>query len=175
MGKLDGKVAIITGAGMGMGQAGAILFAKEEAKVVVVDWNAEAGKETVKMIKESGGEAIFVKADVSKAEDVKSMVKTTIDTYGKLDILFNNAGIAGEIVPTVECTEENWDKVLAINLKSVWLGMKYAIQEMLKTGGGSIINTGSITADVAMPNRPPYTAAKGGGSLFIQGNSDRIR
>ena len=114
------------------------------------------------MIKESGGEAIFVKADVSKAEDVKKMIKTAVDTYGRLDVLYNNAGIAGEIGPTVDCTEENWEKVIAIDLKGIWLGMKYAIPEMIKGGGGAIINTGSLTADRGVPYRAPYTAAKGG-------------
>ena len=162
MGRLDGKVAIITGAGMGMGQAAAILFAKEGAKVVVADISVENGEETVSVIKEDGGEAIFVKANVAKAEEVKEMVRATVDTYGRLDVLYNNAGIAGELGPVTECTDENWDKVQAVNLRGVWLGMKYAIPEMLKTGGGSIINTASQAADRGMPNAPAYSASKGG-------------
>jgi NAD(P)-dependent dehydrogenase (short-subunit alcohol dehydrogenase family) len=162
MGRLDGKVAIITGAGSGMGQAAAILFAKEGAKVVVADWVAKNGEETVKMIKEAGGEAIFVKVDVSKAEDAKRMVKTAVDSYGKLHVLYNNAGISIEAAPTAECTEEDFDKTIAVNLKGVWLGMKYAIPEMVKIGGGSIINTTSIGAERGLPNIPAYTASKGG-------------
>jgi len=162
MGRLDNKVAVITGAGSGMGQAAAILFAKEGAKVVVADWIAESGEETVRMVKEAGGEAIFIKVDVSKAEDAQKMIKTTVDTYGKLDVLYNNAGIAGEAAFTAECTEENWEKVIAVNLKGVWLGMKYAIPEMLKIGGGSIINTASQAGERGMPGIPPYTASKGG-------------
>jgi NAD(P)-dependent dehydrogenase (short-subunit alcohol dehydrogenase family) len=162
MGRLDGKVAIITGAGSGMGRAAALLFAKEGAKVVVVDYVAETGEETAKMIKEAGDEAIFIKADVSKTEDTKNMVNTAVNTYGKLDILYNNAGVAGEAAPTAECTEENWDRVININLKGLWLGMKYAIPEMLKAGGGSIINVASQAGERGMPNIPPYSASKGG-------------
>jgi len=162
MGRLDNKVAIITGAGMGMGQAGAIMFAKEGAKVVVVDWNTEAGEETVKMIREAGGEAIFVKADVSKARDAGNMVKTTIDTYGKLDIIYNNAAIIGRPAFTEDTTEEEWERIISINLKGVWLGMKYAIPEMLNRGGGSIINTASQCGDRGTRNLCAYCAAKGG-------------
>jgi len=162
MGRLDGKAVIITGAGMGMGQAAALLFAKEGAKVAVVDWKAEAGQETVKMIKEAGGEAIFIKADVSKADDAKNMVKTTIDTYGKLDVLYNNAGILGRAAFTENIAEEEWDRIMAVNLKGVFLGMKYAIPEMLKRGKGSIINTASQCAERGTRNLSAYCASKGG-------------
>ena len=162
MGRLDGKVVIITGAGMGMGQAAALLFAKEGAKVAVVDWKAEAGQETVKTIKQAGGEAIFIKADVSKADDVKNMVKTTIDAYGKLDVIYNNAGILARAAFTENIAEEEWDRIMSVNLKGVWLGMKYAIPEMLKNGGGSIINTASQCGDRGTRNLGAYCAAKGG-------------
>ncbi len=162
MGRLDNKVAIITGAGMGMGQAGATLFAKEGAKVVVVDWNAEAGEKTVRTIKDGGGEAIFIKADVSKAKDVENAVKKTIATYGKLDIIYNNAAIIGRPAFTEDVTEEEWERIMAINLKGVWLGMKYAIPEMLKRGKGSIINTASQCGDRGTRNLCAYCAAKGG-------------
>lgn len=114
MGRLDNKVVIITGAGSGMGRAASVLFAKEGAKVVVVDCVAETGQETVKMIKQADNDGMFVKADVSKAEDVKNMVKTTVDIYGKLDILYNNAGIGGQGVPTTECPELRFKALLGI-------------------------------------------------------------
>jgi NAD(P)-dependent dehydrogenase (short-subunit alcohol dehydrogenase family) len=159
MGRLDGKVAVITGAGLGMGRQGAIIFSKEGAKVVVVDWDSESGEETVRMIKKAGNEAVFVKADVSKSEDVKKMINAAVDNYSKLDILYNNAGIA-PIDPILESTEEKWEKVIGVNLKGVWLGMKYAIPEMLKSGGGSIINIGSVAADRGFPGLTSYTASK---------------
>ena len=162
MGRLDNKVAIITGAGMGMGQAGALLFAREGAKVVVVDWKAEAGEETVKMIKDSGGEAVFVKADVSRAKDVENAVKKAIEKYGKLDIIYNNAAVIGRPAFTEDVTEEEWERIMSINLKGVWLGMKYAIPEMLKGGGGSIINTASQCGERGTRNLSPYCTTKGG-------------
>ena len=162
VGRLYGKVAIITGGGSGMGRATAMLFAKEGAKVVVTGWHTENIKDTVVMISESGGDATFVITDVSKAEDVKKMIKTAVDTYGKLDVLFNNAGIGCDIAPIAECTEENWDKTIAVNLKGVFLGMKYAIPEMIKTGGGSIINNASQAVRRCHPNLGPYNASKGG-------------
>lgn len=162
MSRLKGKVAIITGAGQGMGQTGAIIFAREGAKVVVAEYVAQSGEETVQMIKKAGGEATFVKTDVSKEDDVRNLIKTTVDTYGKLDILYNNAAIIGEATPTAECTTANWAKVISVNLTGVFLGMKYAITEMLKGGGGSIINTASQAGERGMPNIPPYTASKGG-------------
>jgi len=162
MGRLAGKVAIITGAGAGIGRAAAILFAKEGAKVVVVDWIAHDGEETVSMVKEFGGEAIFVKTNVAEAEDVKGMVEIAIDTYGKLDILYNNAGIVGAWVKTEEYPEDSWEQVIAVNLKGVFLGMKYAIPAMLKCGGGSIISTASQAGDRGQPNIAAYSASKGG-------------
>ncbi len=177
MGRLDGKVAIVTGGGSGMGRATAILFAKEGAKVVVAGRGVEAGEETVRMIKEAGGKAIFAKTDVSKTEDVKKMVKTTVDTYGELDILFNNAGIVEpEVVPLHEVKEEDFDKVIAINLKGVFLCMKYAIPEMLKTGGGSIVNQGSNSCIQGAPCLSSYSASKGGvASLSMSSAVDYLR
>ena len=162
MGRVEGKVAIVTGAGSGIGRASAMLLAKEGAKTVVVDRNAEAGEETVRMIKEAGGEAIFVKADVSKVEDIKKMVKTAVSTYGKLNILFNNAGLIAEVAPTAEATEEKFDETIATNLKGAFMGMKYAIPEMLRIGGGSIINIASIAGTKGVTNAPAYAASKGG-------------
>ena len=146
-----------------MGRATAVLFAKEGAKVTVADCVVGGGEETVRMIKETGGEAIFVKTDVSKSSEVERMVRTTVATYGKLDILFNCAGILDpERLPLHECKEEDFDKVIAINLKGVFLGMKYAIPEMLKAGGGSIINQGSTTCVQGNSCVPSYSASKGG-------------
>ncbi|MFC1938785.1 SDR family NAD(P)-dependent oxidoreductase [Chloroflexota bacterium] len=162
MDRLATKVAIITGAGSGIGRATAILFAKEGAKVVVADWVAEGGKETTKMIKEAGDEAIFVEADVSKEGDVKNMIGTAVDTYGKLDVLVNDAGITLFEGSTVECTEKVFDETIATNLKGVWLGMKYAIPEMLKTGGGSIVNLASVSANQVFGWEPAYSSSKAG-------------
>ena len=162
MGKIEGKVAIITGAASGIRKATAILFAQEGAKVVVADTVDKLGEETVKMIKESGGKAVFVHADVSKAEDVKNMVKTAVDTYGRLDIIFNNAGIEGATADTANYPESVFDKVIAINLKGVWLGIKYAVPELLKNGGGSIINTSSVAGLVGFAGLSAYNATKGG-------------
>lgn len=161
MGRLDGKVAIITGGGAGMGEAASVLFAREGAKVAVADWDAQGGERVVTKIKETGGAAIFIKADVSKADDVRKMIKATVDTYGKLDILYNNAGIA-TYKPLIDLTDEDFDKMISINLKGVWLGMKYAIPEMIKTGGGSIINAASIAADAGQRGSAIYAASKGG-------------
>jgi NAD(P)-dependent dehydrogenase (short-subunit alcohol dehydrogenase family) len=146
-----------------MGRTGAILFSREGAKVVVADIATDAGKETVKMIKEAGGEAIFVGTDVSREEDIENMVKTTVNTYGKLDVLYNNAAVPEPVLEfTADCTEENWNKVIGINLKGAWLAMKYAIPEMIKAGGGSIINTASQAATRGNFGITAYTASKGG-------------
>ncbi|MBI4498259.1 MAG: glucose 1-dehydrogenase [Chloroflexi bacterium] len=162
MGTLDGKAAIITGAGSGIGQATAALFAREGACLVLADWHPEAGTEVAEAIRCAGGAAVFVRADVSQAADVAALVQTALDRYGRLDILFNNAGIEGEQAPTAEATEENWDRVLAVNLKSVFLGMKYAIPAMLRSGGGAIINNASVAGLVGFAGLPAYCASKGG-------------
>jgi len=162
MGRLEGKVAIITGGGSGLGQATALLFAREGAKVVIADWAEEGGQETAGMIKNAGGEAIFVKTDVSQSADAQNMVKTTIDTYGQLDILFNNAGI--EQIPnatTDEVPEDVWDKVISVNLKGVFLGMKYGIPPMLDRGG-VVINQASVAGIMGISHIASYSASKGG-------------
>jgi len=162
MGKLDGKVALITGAASGIGRASALLFAKEGAKVAIADYAPEGGRETAKMIKEAGGEAIFIEADVSKAADAERMVKATVDTYSRIDILFNNAGIMGTFGSTEKTTEEKWDLIMNTNLKGVFLGSKYAIPVMLNQGGGVIVNTASTSGMDALPYLPVYSASKGG-------------
>lgn len=162
MGKLEGKVSIITGAGSGIGKSTAILFAKEGSKVVVVDCVVEGGKKTVDLINKDGGEAIFIEADVSKSADVQRAITSTVDKYGKLDILYNNAGVEGILAPIHESTEENFDRVISINLRGVFLGMKYGIIQMLKQGGGVIISTASVAGLIGFPNITAYCASKGG-------------
>ena len=158
---LEGKVALVTGGAMGIGKTTAQIFAREGARVVVVDIVTEGGEETVRLIRETGADAFFVKCDVTKAMDVEAAVKKTVDTYGRLDCAFNNAGIA---IPgtTVECSEEDWDRVLSVNLKGVWLCMKYEISQMLTQGGGVIVNTSSVGGLVGTPGIAAYTASKHG-------------
>ena len=165
--KLTEKVAIITGACSGIGRATALLFAREGAKIVVADLVAATGEETVAEIKANGGEAILVQVDVSKAEQVERMVQKAVEIFGRLDILFNNAGLTLPAMVT-ETTEEVWQKSIEVNLKGVMLGCKYAIPEMQKTGGGSIINTASMLGLVASPRQAPYCAAKGGVVLLTK-------
>ena len=162
MGKLDEKVALITGAGSGIGRATALLFAGEGAKVAVADCVPAGGQETVRIIKEAGGEAIFIEVDVSKAADVERMVKTTVDTYGRIDILHNNAGIQGSFTPTTDLKEKDWDTIINTNLKGIFLGSKYAIPVMLNQGGGAIVNTTSAAGIVGIPYVAAYCASKGG-------------
>lgn len=159
--KLENKVAIITGSGSGIGRSTALLFASEGASIVVVDIKKEDAAETVQMIHQNGQQAMSVEADVSKSDDTEAMVEQTIRRYGKLDILFNNAGIdiAKSIVDT---TEEEWDRTMAVNLKGVFFGCKFSIPAMMDNGGGVIINTASILAHVASPNQAAYCASKGG-------------
>lgn len=154
------KVAIVTGGSFGIGRATAIAFAKKGAKVVIADWVEDS--ETLNAIKLLGGEAIFIKCDVSKTEDVKAMIEKTIATFGRLDYAFNNAGIEGNNGTTQECPEENWDKTIAVNLKGIWLCMKHEIPEMLKQGKGVIINCASIAGLVGFPGLPAYVASKHG-------------
>jgi NAD(P)-dependent dehydrogenase (short-subunit alcohol dehydrogenase family) len=162
MGKLAGKVALITGAGSGIGRATALLFSKEGASIVVDDIVPRGGQQTVGMIKKAGGQAVFVEADVSQSDGVQQMVGVTLDTYGHLDILFNNAGVMGEYVMTAETPEQVWDDIIATNLKGVFLGSKYAIPIMLSQGGGVIINTASTAGMIGLPGLPAYCASKAG-------------
>lgn len=159
----EGKVALVTGGGSGIGRASAVAFDREGAKVVVVDISVEGGQETVRMIKEAGGEAVFIRTDVSRSAEVEAMINKVIETYGHLDYAHNNAGIEEkEPVPMADCTEENWDRTININLKGVWLCMKYEIPQMLKQGSGAIVNTASVGGLVGIAGRPSYGASKGG-------------
>ncbi len=160
--RLDGKVALVTGAGSGIGRSTALLFASDGAKVVAADVVVDGGEETVNMIKGAGGQAIFVKTDVTQADEVEAMVRKTVEDYGRLDYAFNNAGIEGEPVSLTRCSEESWDRVLSVNLKGVWLCMKHEIRQMLKQGGGAIVNTSSVAGLVGFGGNPAYVAAKHG-------------
>jgi len=159
--RLLNKVVLITGSGSGMGRASAILFSQEGAKISVVDMDNKSGQQTVELIKKKGGEAIFIQADVSKASDVERMIKTTVDTYVRLDILFNNAGFPMSFTPVEEVKEELWDRMMDINVKGIFLGCKYAVPIMKKQGGGVIINTASIIGVRPRPNMSAYSASKG--------------
>lgn len=152
------KVAIVTGGSFGIGRATAIMFAQRGAKVAIVDWKED--QETLQHIKSAGGEAIFIKCDVSKDSEVKAMVEQTVSTFGRLDYAFNNAGIEGASAPTHEATEENFDKVIGVNVKGVWLCMKYEIPHMLRQGKGAIVNCSSIAGVIGFPGIPIYTASK---------------
>ena len=159
---LDKKVALITGAGSGIGRAIACLYALEGAKVVVSDIDEKGGNETVRLILKEGGEAFFVLADTSKAHDHQKLVDETIRRYGALHIAVNNAGIGGPLAPVGEYPLEGWDKVIAINLTGVFLGMHFQIPKLMEFGGGSIVNMSSILGMVASQNSPAYVAAKHG-------------
>ena len=160
--KLANKVAIITGAGSGMGKCAALLFASEGAKIGAADIAEDAVKQTVSEITKQGGEAIAIRTDVSKGPDVERMVNETVAKFGKLDIIYNNAGIEGDSAFLSNMTEEQFDRVIAINLRGVWLGMKYALPHMMKQRSGSIINTASIAGLVAIKGGTAYAAAKAG-------------
>src|SRR5713101_7848074 len=160
--KLANRVAIITGAGSGMGRCAALLFASEGAKIGAADIAEDAVKETVAEITKKGGEAISIRTDVSKGPDVKRMVDETVAKFGKLSIIYNNAGIEGESAFLSNMTEEQFDRVIAINLRGVFLGMKYALPHMMKARSGSIINTASIAGLVAIKGGAGYSAAKAG-------------
>jgi NAD(P)-dependent dehydrogenase (short-subunit alcohol dehydrogenase family) len=157
-GRLQNKVALVTGSGSGIGAATARRFHEEGAKVVLADISGEQDA----IAEELGEGALAVRMDVTSGDSVRAAVDATVQEFGKLDILYNNAGIDGEVVPLVDMSEQAWDKVQAVNLRGVFLGIHYALPELLKNGGGSIINTASMAATVAFPAMASYCAAKGG-------------
>jgi NAD(P)-dependent dehydrogenase (short-subunit alcohol dehydrogenase family) len=160
--KLKNKVAIITGASSGIGRAIAELFALEGAMIVVADLDETGGSETADIIREKGGYALYVKTDVSRAREVANMVDQVMEKHGRIDILVNNAGIEGKSALTADYPEDDWDRVLTINLKSVYLCSKYVIPEMFKNGQGVIVNLSSIAGLVAFAKSPAYAASKAG-------------
>ena len=151
-GRVSGKVALITGGGSGIGRATAIVFGREGAKVAIADYNRDGGEQTVRMIKDAGGQALFIEANVAISKQAEAMIAKTIETYGRLDCAFNNAGIEGQVGQNIaDCSEENWGLIIAVNLTGVFLCMKYEIPQMLKQGGGSIVNTASAAGLIGLP------------------------
>ncbi len=159
---MNGKTAIITGGGSGFGQATAVKLAEKGANICIVDISEENGQESVALCEKAGATTIFVQADVSKLEDVKRYVAETMEHFGKIDMFFNNAGISGSGVRTLECSEEEFEAIVNVNLKGAFYGLKYVVNEMLQTGGGSVVNTASLGGVVGMPTLGAYSATKHG-------------
>jgi NAD(P)-dependent dehydrogenase (short-subunit alcohol dehydrogenase family) len=157
-----GKVAFVTGAGSGIGRATALAFAREGASVVVADVSEQANQQTARMIEELGGRALAVRCDVTRTDDVRGALEKTIETFGRLDVAFNNAGIEYKIQPAAEVTEAEWDRIMDIDLRGVFLCMKYEIPLMLKQGGGAIVNTSSGAGVKGFKGGAAYVAAKHG-------------
>ena len=162
-GTLENKVALVTGAGSGIGRASSLVLAREGARVVVSDINASSAEETLSIIKERGGEGVAVHADVSKANDVRVLVAQVVETYGRLDCAYNNAGVEGSLPGRLhDYPEETWDRLIDVNLKGVWLCLKYEVPQMLKQGSGAIVNTASAVGLVAGRQLSAYVASKHG-------------
>jgi NAD(P)-dependent dehydrogenase (short-subunit alcohol dehydrogenase family) len=180
MGKLEKKVAVITGAASGIGRATAIKFAGEGAAVVIADMNREGGEAAVRDCKENGGSAVFQLADVSSEGDIKGAVARAVKEFGRLDVIYNNAGLGGAVGPLEKTSAENWDRTFSILLRAVFLGIKHAVPEMRKTGGGSIVSTASIAGIRGAAGLHAYCAAKAGvisltRSAAIELAKDKIR
>jgi NAD(P)-dependent dehydrogenase (short-subunit alcohol dehydrogenase family) len=161
-GKFAGKVAFVTGAANGIGRAAALAFAREGASVVATDISEQGNQETARMVEELGGRALAVRCDVTRAEDVKAALDKTVEAFGRLDVAFNNAGSEQPVTATADLAEDEWDRVVSINLRSVFLCMKYQIPLMLKHGGGSIVNTSSGAGVKGFAGQAAYSAAKHG-------------
>ena len=180
MGKLEKKVAVITGAASGIGRATAIRFAGEGAALVIADMNREGGEAAVRDCKENGGSAVFQLADVSSEEDIEGAVARAVKEFGRLDVIYNNAGLGGAVGPLEKTSAENWDRTFSILLRAVFLGIKHAVPEMRKTGGGSIVSTASIAGIRGAAGLHAYCAAKAGvisltRSAAIEFAKDKIR
>ena len=158
--QLDGKIALITGGSSGIGRETAVLFAQHGAKLAIADLNPDGGQETAQMIREAGGTAVFIQTDVSQAAQVENLINEVVREYGRLDIAFNNAGIDGIPVRTAESSEDEYDRIMAVNAKGVWLCLKYEIQQMLLQGGGTIINTASVAGLIGAHSMSAYAASK---------------
>lgn len=156
------KISIVTGGATGIGKEVATIFSQYGAKVVIADRNSERGLQTADELASSGADVSFVLCDVARESDIKNLVDTTIQLYGALDIVCNNAGVEGDQADSVDCTTENWERVMDINLKGLWLCMKYQIPELLKSQGGSIVNISSIAGQVGFPGLPAYVSSKHG-------------
>lgn len=161
MTRLATKIALITGAASGIGRAAALRFACEGAHVAVADVQCAAGEATAAAVRDAGGDAYFIQADVSQADDARRMIAATVTRYGRLDILFNNAGV-GRHIPFDELTEAEWDRIININLRGVYLGCRYGVPELKRAGGGAILNTASQSGLQGHPNNEAYCAAKAG-------------
>ncbi len=159
---LTGRIALVTGGASGIGRAAALALAREGAKVAVADMAADGGNSTAETILRAGGEAVFLQADVSRADEVDGLIAAVVDRFGRLDCAFNNAGVEQPMQNLAETTLEQWSRIIAVDLTGVWLCMKYEIARMLQQGGGSIVNTSSIMGIVATPGMAAYNAAKGG-------------
>ncbi len=180
MGRVEGKVAIITGAAMGIGRASSILLAREGARVIIADLAEKDGAMTAEDIRRENGAAVFRRLDVTREGEVESVYGAVYDEFGRLDILVNNAGITGVRKPTHEISEAEWDRVMDINVKGVFYSTKHAVPYMKKSGGGSIINIASVLGVVGSPGAPPYVASKGAVRLMSKTDaliyaSDKIR
>src|SRR5438132_12218968 len=161
MKEFEGKVALVTGGGSGIGRATALAFAREGAQVMIGNRNVERGEETVSMIRDAGGTASFQRTDVMVAAEVEALVEHAVTTCGHLDVALNNAGIEGDVMPTlIDQTEANFDAVMNVNVKGVWLSMKYEIPQMLRTGGGAIVNCSSVAGVIGFPGIGIYSASK---------------
>ena len=161
-GLVAGKVALVTGGGSGIGRQACLVFSREGAQVVVCDVALEGGQETVSQIEQAGGQATFIRADVAQAAEVEALVAKTVETYGRLDCAYNNAGIAGQTARVADDSEQNWERILSINLKGVWLCLKYEIAHMLQQGGGAIVNTASDAGLIGLKRAGAYVASKHG-------------
>ena len=160
--KMDGKIALVVGGSSGIGRASAVAFAKAGAKVVVASRGEEQGQETVDLVKQAGTDGLFIQTDVSQSSSVKALVEQTLAKFGRIDAAFNNAGIEGKTAPLVETDEDDFDSIINVNLKGVYLCLKYQIPAMLETGGGTIVNTASIGGVIGFPNTAIYCASKHG-------------
>jgi len=154
------KVAIITGGNSGIGRATAVALARQGVNITIASRRTKEGEETVKLVKDAGSEGIFVKTDVTKEDDVRSLVEKSADKFGRLDYAFNNAGIEESMTPLVDQRSDHFDRIINVNVKGVWLSMKYEIPEMIKSGGGSIVNMSSVAGVMGFPQMPIYIASK---------------